>query len=368
MEACSAETTTETSRFDAARSEAFAERMLGALNDSALMLMVSLGHRAGLFDTMDGAPPMTSAEIAERAGLVERYVREWLAVMTTGRVVEYDPAARTYRLPPEHSGWLTRKSVPNNLAATAQYITQIAAVESPLLECFRAGGGLAYDQYHRFHEVMAEDSAQTVLHALFDDILPLVPGLTERLDEGIRVADVGCGSGRAMIALAARFPRSRFAGFDLCAEPLRRARDEAASLGLSNIVFEQSDLAERPLDETYDLVTAFDAVHDQRDPAGLLTAVREALAADGVFLMQDIAGSSELHANLDHPVAPLLYAVSTAHCTCVSLGQGGPGLGTMWGEELAGEMLREAGFGAVDKRRLGHDFMNVYYIARAGRE
>lgn len=366
METCATVAPSETGRFDAARSEAFAERMLGALNDSALMLMVSLGHRAGLFDAMDGAPPMSSTEIAERSGLVERYVREWLAVMTTGRVVGYDPATRTYRLPPEHSGWLTRKSVPNNLAATAQYITQIAGVESPLLECFRHGGGLPYDRYHRFHEVMAEDSTQTVLHALFDDILPLVPGLSERLREGVRVADVGCGRGRAMIALAARFPQSRFVGFDLCAEPLQHAREEAASLGLCNIAFVERDLAEQSLDGPYDLITAFDAVHDQRDPAGLLASVCRALPADGVFLMQDVAGSSELHRNLDHPVAPLLYAVSTAHCTCVSLGQGGPGLGTMWGEELAGDMLREAGFGTVDKRRLGHDFMNVYYIARAG--
>ncbi len=354
--------------FDAARSEAFAERMLGALNDAAVVLMISLGHRAGLFDAMADSAPRQSAELAERAGLAERYVREWLAVMTTGRVVEFDSDTRRYRLPPEHAGWLTRAAVPNNLAATTQYLTQIAAVESPLLECFRAGGGLPYAQYHRFHEVMAEDSAQTVLSVLFDDILPLVPGLSARLETGIRVADVGCGRGRALIALAARFPHSRFTGFDLCAEPLQAARDEAAALGLVNIEFEQRDLAETPLSGPYELVTAFDAVHDQRDPAGLLASVRRSLAADGVFLMQDIAGSSELHRNYDHPVAPLLYAVSTAHCTCVSLGQGGPGLGTMWGEELAVEMLRAAGFGRVDKHRLPHDFMNVYYVARAGEE
>lgn len=353
----------QTEPFDSVRAEAFAERMLHALNESALMLMTSLGHRAGLFDAMRDSEMLTSHALAARAGLVERYVREWLAVMTLSGVVEYQPAARTYRLPAEHAGWLTRASVPNNLAATAQYIPVIAGVESGLLHCFRHGGGLAYDDYHRFHEVMAEDSAQTVLFALFDGILPLVPGIDARLRKGINVADVGCGSGRAMILMAQRYPASRFIGFDLCEEPVAQANQEVEALGLDNVRFEARDLAAQPLQGPYELVTAFDAVHDQADPAGLLGSIHAALAADGVFLMQDIAGSSELHRNFDHPVAPLLYAVSTAHCTSVSLAQGGPGLGTMWGEELALRMLADAGFDEIATHHLPHDFMNVYYVA-----
>lgn len=349
---------------DVSRSERFAERMLSAFNESALVLMTSLGHRVGLFDAIAGAGWLASHALARDAGLDERYVREWLAVMVTAGVVDYDPASQTYRLPAEHARFLTRDSVPNNLAATAQYIPVIATVESDLVGCFRNGGGLSYERYERFHEVMAEDSAQTVVSALFDVIVPMVPGLHQRLENGIRVADVGCGSGRAMLTLAAEYPNSRFWGFDLCAEPLERARAEAQALGLKNLIFERRDLAEQTLAEPYDLVTAFDAVHDQRDPAGLLRSIRCALARDGLFLMQDIAGSSELHRNLSHPLGPLLYAVSTAHCTSVSLGQGGPGLGTMWGEELAERMLREAGFRSIDKCRLAHDIMNVYFIAR----
>ena len=350
--------------FDAARSEAFAERFLKALNDSAMVLMTSIGHRTGLFDAMENAPPLTSEELARKAGLTERYVREWLAVMVMSHVVEYAPATQRYRLPPEHAAFLTHASVPNNLAATAQFIPGIGSVESQLVECMKKGGGLPYEAYHRFHEVMAEDSGQTVVAALFDAIVPLVPGLTERLEAGISVADVGCGAGRAMIALAERFPKSRFTGFDLCVEPIETACRQVREKGLRNISFEQRDLSRRPLEGPYDFITAFDAVHDQRDPAGLLRQIHDALAPTGTFLMQDIAGSSQLEKNFDHPVGALLYAVSTAHCTCVSLGQGGPGLGTMWGEELAEMMLQEAGFSEITSKRLPHDFMNVYFIAK----
>ena len=349
---------------DEIRAERFAERMVSAFNESALVIMTSLGHRVGLFDAMADPTPLTSLQLAHRSGLHERYVREWLAVMVMAGVVEYDPATRRYSLPPEHACYLTRSAAPNNLAATAQYVPVMAGVESDLVTCFRQGGGLPYDRYERFHEVMAEDSAQTVLCALFDRILPLVPGLHERLARGATVADVGCGSGRALIELAAAYPRSQFHGFDLCAEPIARARAVAAERRLANVHFECCDLGSQSLIGGYDLITAFDAVHDQRDPAGLLRSVRQALAQDGVFLMQDIAGSSELHQNFSHPVGTLLYAVSTAHCTCVSLGQGGPGLGTMWGEELAEDMLREAGFGSIEKTRLDHDYMNVYFVAR----
>ncbi len=352
--------------FDQARADAFGERFAGALNEAAMTVMASIGHRTGLFDAMEGAPALTSAGVAVRAGLNERYVREWLAAMTAAGVVDFDAAAGTYRLPAEHACWLTRASVPNNLAVAAQTIPLMGSVEAALIDCFRHGGGLPYDQYHGFHQVMAEDSAQTVVHALFDAILPLVPGIAGRLEQGIAVLDVGCGSGRALLKLAEHFPCSRFTGYDLCVEPIERARTEAVRLGLSNLTFEARDLAEIPPEGPFDLITAFDAVHDQRDPAGLLRSIAGALAPDGVFLMQDVAGSSHLQNNLAHPLGTYLYAISTAHCMSVSLGQGGPGLGTMWGEELAHRMLGEAGFASVDQKSLPHDPVNTYYVARRG--
>jgi cyclopropane fatty-acyl-phospholipid synthase-like methyltransferase len=212
---------------------------------------------------------------------------------------------------------------------------------------------------------MAEDSGQTVVAALTDHILPLVPGLSERLQEGIDVLDVGCGSGRAMNLMARKFPNSRFLGYDFSEEAISRARAEAQEHGTTNVRFEVKDAAALLEEKArYDLITTFDAVHDQADPAAVLKGIASALKDDGVYLMQDIAGSSHVHKNTDHPVAPFLYTISTTHCMTVSLAQGGEGLGTMWGEEKAKEMLREAGFTEVEVEQLPHDFVNSYYIIK----
>ncbi len=352
------------SEMDQAKVEAFAERMLGVVNDGAIALMTSIGHRTGLFDVMMGLPPSTSQQIASAAGLNERYVREWLAAMVVGGVVEYDPEHETYRLPPEHAAWLTRAATPDNIAVAAQFIPVLASVEDRIVECFGHGGGVPYSAFERFHEVMAEDSGQTVVAALTDSILPLVPGLTDRLEEGIDVLDVGCGSGHALNLLARKFPESRFVGYDFSEEAISRARAEAAEHGAANVRFEVKDVATMSEKERYDLVTTFDAIHDQAQPAAVLRGIADALRDDGVYLMQDIAGSSHLHNNMDHPLGPFLYAISTMHCMTVSLAQGGEGLGTMWGKEKALEMLEKAGFGEVEVKQLPHDFQNSYYIAK----
>lgn len=354
-----------TQTFDTARSEAFAERFVGLVNDASLVLMTSIGHRTGLFDTLVTTGPATSEELAEAAGANERYVREWLGAMTTGRVVDLDPETGRYALPAEHAAWLTRAAAPNNLAVMAQYFGVLGTVEDDVVERFREGGGVPYERFARFHEVMAEDSAQSVVSVLFDHILPLVPGLTDRLEQGIRVADLGCGRGRALTELARRYPRSSFVGMDLSEGAIAWATDATADL--DNIRFEARDLSTFDVDAepgAFDFATTFDAVHDQAKPLALLTGIRRSLAEGGVYLMQDIDGHSDHHSNLDHPLAPFLYGVSTMHCMTVSLAQGGEGLGTMWGVELAEELLRKAGFRELDFHRLDHDPVNVYVVAR----
>jgi SAM-dependent methyltransferase len=358
--------TTTDLEFDQATSEAFAGRMLAIVNDGALALMISIGHRARLFDTMASLPPLTSHELAAAVGLSERYVREWLAALVTGGIIRYDSQARSYYLPAEHAAWLTRAASPNNLAVTCQFIPLMGAVEEAILTAFRSGGGLHYHEYPRFHEVMAEDSAQTVLAVLFDAILPLAPGLDAALRAGIDVLDLGCGRGRALLALAQAFPHSRFNGYDLSDEAIADAQAQARDLDLTNIRFAALDAAQLDERARYDLICTFDAIHDQGDPARVLGNIRRALRPGGTYLMQDIRASSELHHNLEHPAAPLLYTVSAIHCTSVSLAQGGVGLGTMWGEELALAMLAEAGFADVKVKQLPHDIMNNYYIARPG--
>ena len=356
--------TTATQQLDASKADAFVQRILGVYNDAALTLMISIGHRAGLFDTMSTLQPSTSEEIASAARLNERYVREWLGTLVAGRIVDYDPERRTYALPAEHAALLTRAASPNNLAVTAQFIPVIAGVEDEILECFRNGGGVPYSSYPRFHEIMAEESGQTVVAGLFEHILPLVPEVVDRLEAGIDVLDVGCGSGRAIIAMAERFPKSRFFGYDFSEEGTARARAEAGRRGVLNANFEVFDAAELSGPARFDLITAFDAIHDQANPARVLEGIGLALRDGGVFLMQDIAGSSHVHQNLDHPLGAYMYTVSCLHCMTVSLANGGAGLGAMWGRETALAMLADAGFANVDVNTLPHDFINLYYVAR----
>lgn len=340
------------------------ERLVGILNGGALAVSISVGHRVGVFDVMSTLPPSTSEAIAGATGLNERYVREWLATMVTGMIVDYDAESKTYYLPPEHAACLTRAAAPNNFAVTAQYIPLLGGIEDRIVDCFRRGGGVPYSEFHRFHEVMAEDSGQTVVAALGDYILPLVPGLIEKLVRGIDVVDVGCGRGRAMIELAAQFPTSRFTGYDFSADAIEYASRTAAERGLSNVSFEVRDAAGLTDEACFDLVTTFDAIHDQARPDRVLRNIWRLLRPNGTYLMQDIAGSSHVDQNLEHPLAPLLYTVSTMHCMTVSLAEGGMGLGTMWGRELAQSMLEQAGFRNIERTQLPHDPMNDYYIAR----
>lgn len=345
--------------------DAFTETFVGAMNAAAMISMTSIGHRVGLFDAMDDGKARTSIELAERAGLNERYVREWLNAMTLADVVEHDEGS--YRLPEAHVACLTRAATPNNLAVFAQYLPLGGSVEDDVVHCFHEGGGVPYERFGRFHEVMAEDSGQTVLPALFDHILPLVPGLIEQLETGLDVLDLGCGRGRALVLMAGRFPASRFTGIDLSIDATAWGGAEAERLGLANLSFKAHDLATYDVDaeaDAFDLVTTFDAVHDQPKPMALLRGIRRTLRDDGVYLMQDIAGHSHVEGNRDHPLGTFLYAISTFHCMTVSLAQGGDGLGTLWGEELAGEMLREAGFSSIDVHHLPHDPQNAYTVAR----
>ena len=347
-----------------AKAEAFMERMVGVLNSAGLALMSSIGHRTGLFDVMARLEPSTSLEIAEASGLEERYVREWLGAMTTGRIVEYDTERETYYLPPEHAMALTRAAGANNVANTMQFISVLGGVEDRIIECFRNGGGVPYSAYGRFHEVMAEESTQTVGAALIDTILPMVHGLTESLTRGIKVLDIGCGSGRTLNLLAETFPHSSFMGYDFSDEGIAKARLEAEEKGLKNVCFVVKDVAMIDEVEKYDLVTAFDAIHDQAQPQRVLGVISQALKLDGTFLMQDIAGSCDVHKNMNHPVGPFLYTISCMHCMTVSLALGGAGLGTMWGVETAEKMLAEAGFKSVRVEQPPHDVMNYFYVAR----
>jgi 2-polyprenyl-3-methyl-5-hydroxy-6-metoxy-1,4-benzoquinol methylase len=343
--------------------EEFAGRIVGVIDSASLAILLSIGHQTKLFDTMVELPPASSAQIADAAGLNERYVREWLGGVVAARVVEYDPTARTYSLPPHRAAVLTRAAGPDNLARVTQFIPLLAEVEQKIIGCFHDGGGLAYSEYPRFHTLMAEQSGAVFDAALIDVVLPLADGLPERLRAGADVADIGCGSGHAVNVMASAFPASRFTGIDFSEEGLAVARAEASRLGLDNAAFTASDVADLDVAESYDVITAFDAIHDQAEPAVVLRNIFQALRPGGILLMIDVKASSEVQENIGAPMATYKYTVSTMHCMSVSLALDGAGLGTCWGRQLAESMLADAGFSEVQVREIESDVVNNYYIA-----
>lgn len=346
---------------------AFAARMIDMLNSSAVMLMTSVGHRTGLLDAMAILPASTVSEIARAARLNERYVREWLGAMVTGGIVRFDAASNRYWLPPEHAALLTRASSQGNLGVSAQWVALLGSVENEIVNAFAHGRGVPYSAYgQRFHDVMAEESGQTVIAALHTHIVPLMPNLDRRLTDGLDVLDIGCGKGLALIELAARYPRSHFTGVDLSSDAIAAGRAEAQRRGVTNITLSVGDAATFGVPASFDHIFAFDAIHDQSRPAAVLANIHRLLRRHGTFIMQEIKARTALADNIGAPLAPFIYTVSCMHCMSVSLANNGPGLGAAWGREQALDMLKAAGFARVRVESLPHDLINDYYIT--GRE
>lgn len=351
---------------DREQAAAFMDQMRTILNHGMAATMIGIGHRVGLFDAMAtfAGAGATSHEIAHAGGLDERYVREWLNTMTTAGIVLYDGKTDTYRLPLEHAAVTTRAAGMANMASYAQYISLCAAVEDELVECFRHGGGVPYDSYDRFHEVMAESSGMRFDALLVPVMLPMVPGIVERLREGIHVADVGCGQGHAINVMAQAFPSSTFVGIDFSEQALARGRAEAERWGLQNASFVQADAANLTGEETFDFITTFDAVHDQAHPRDMVAGIHRSLKPGGFWLCADIRASSHVGENLDHPMGTFMYAVSCQHCMAVSLAYDGEGLGAMWGVQRAKQIFADAGFTDIVVKTLDYDPSNNYYVCR----
>ena len=252
------------------------------------------------------------------------------------------------------------------MAGTTQYFAGMGIVEDDIVECFRKGGGVPYEKFPGLHEILAEDSNNSVV-SLESHILPLIPGLTASFQKGIRAMDLGCGRGLVLLRLAELYPNSRFVGIDLSEDAIAFARGEASRRGLNNIEFLAKDLSnfnETADPESFDFITTFDAIHDQAKPLHVLKGIYRALKSDGIYMMQDINGTSHLEQDIEHPLGTLLYTVSCMHCMTVSLAQGGEGLGTMWGEEKTREYLHKAGFRSIATHHIAHDILNNWYVVR----
>ena len=350
--------------YDNSKAEEFTSKMFQFLNSGMLSLMISIGYKTGLFDIIAQLKPSTSQEISQATKLNERYIREWLGAMVTGNIIEYDSLTEKYFLPKEHSAFLTRKSGIDNLAVLAQYVSLMGNVEDKIVECFRNGGGLPYSEYPKFQQLQAEETARIFDSKLTNQILPLIPEINNGLNDGIKVLDIGCGRGRAVNLMGKAFSRSKFTGCDISHEGVLSAKEEAKNMGLTNVQFEIKDALLVEELGKFDLITAFDTIHDQAQPTKVLKAINASLNNDGFFLMQDIAASSKVEKNIDSLLAPALYTISTMHCMSVSLAFDGEGLGTMWGKELAVNKLTEAGFKDIKVKNVEGDIMNYYYVSR----
>jgi SAM-dependent methyltransferase len=354
--------TTSTTATDPAKVEQFLGRLISIYTGSMLNYMIDIGHRTGLF-TAATAGPATSQVLADRAGLTERYVREWLAAMVTGGIFDYDPSTQTYALPPERAVCLTGGAT--NLAPMARLQTLLGKHVHQVARAFREGGGVPYAAFRpEFTDVMDAVGRSTYDALLIDAYLPLVPGLAEQLGAGARVADVACGTGHALVLMARAFPQSTFVGYDLDEGAIARARAETTGAGLCNLTFEICDAARLAAHDRFDAVFVFDAIHDQVDPSGVLARIHDALADGGAFVMKEPHAADRLEENIDNPMAPILYSVSTLHCMTVSLAHGGAGIGTMFGEQLARRMLADAGFVDIEVHPAPGDPADAVYVSR----
>lgn len=356
-------TTTAEQALDEARIDAFAETLFGLYTGGMLTYLVDIGHTTGLFAAAaDG--PATSDELADRAGLHERYVREWLGAMVTAGIFTYEPTTGTYRLPAEHAVCLTGDTS-SNLAPFSLLNTHLAKHVGKVARAFREGGGVPYEQFRpEFTGVMDALGRGGFDEQLLSAWLDLVPGLREQLTSGARVADIGCGTGHAMVLLAQAFPASTFVGYDIAEDAIASARNEAAEYGVDNVAFEVRDAATLTVDDPFDVAFVFDAIHDQVAPDEVLRRIHDMLTPDGLFLAFEPHTSSNLEDNIAHPLAPFLYAISTLHCLTISLAHNGAGLGTVWGEQLARQLLRDAGFSDVTVHDVPDEPVNALYVAR----
>ncbi len=334
---------------------------LGAAMQGALSY---IGDRLGIFKSLAEAGSVTSVELASRTGLDERYLREWLGAMTAAKYISYDPAGGKYSMPPEHAMILADEASPFFMGGFMQMVVPEVALAPKLLEAFRSGKGVAQSEYPpEVFEAMERSSAPMYRHSLIRKWMPAMPHAIEALSAGGNGLDVGCGSGRAAIALATAYPKARLFGYDAHPGSVERARANARAAGVGDrVTFEVVDCTRLP-EGKFDFISTFDVVHDSVDPVGLLKSIRGALTPDGTYLMVEVNVSNKLEDNVN-PMGRMMYSVSTLYCMTVSLAHGGAGIGALMGEPKARELAQAAGFSQFKRLPVKDAFSVLYEIRR----
>ncbi len=341
----------------------FEERASGDFISTITIAMAALGDRLGLFATLSTNGPLTSQEMADAAGVNERYAREWLSGMACAGYLEHEPQSGRFTLPKDHATLLADEGGPSFMGGLLQQTPAIFAAFDHVAEAFRGGGGVHQAEYHQgFWEGMQRDSAGLFNHLLVQEWIPAVPDLQRLLEQGALVADIGCGSGLALIRLAEAFPASRFVGYDNFPAQIGRATANVASANLSDRIRIESRSADDGLPETYDVITSFDVVHDASHPARLLGAIRQALNPGGRYVMLEPAAGETLEENYG-PVGAFLYGASIFYCMTTSLAEGGEGLGTAGlPESKVHALATEAGFEEVRRIPIEHPLYALYEL------
>lgn len=331
---------------DQQRAQAFMRKVVGDVGTSLAMALLYIGDRVGLFNKMAGAGPLTAEQLAGRAGMHPRHVEEWLGAMVCNGYVEFDAAALTYTLPEEHALFLATSPTEYYLGGLFKGVPSMMAAAPQVGDAFEAGRGVSFQAFGAWVPASLEGMNRNLYEArLIKTWLPAMPDVVQRLQEGGRSIDIGCGTGVVPVLIAQAFPRAIVEGLDFDAASIELAREKARAAGVGERVRFQARSATDWNDEgAFDLVTTFDCIHDMPDPAGVLARIRRALTPGGTYLMVEPKLSERLADNVGHPFARLFYGMSCLHCVPQSIAQGGPGLGACWGEGRARVMALAAGF------------------------
>jgi len=350
------------SEIDFEKAKQAAQQIVGDVGTCVHGALCFIGDRLGLFKAMKNAGPVTSAELAAKTELSERYLREWLNAMAAAQYVAYDATSRRYHLTPEYAMVLADEESPFFAGSYFQMVQSVMTVAPKVSESFRTGKGVTQSDYPPWmFEASERNSFPRYKYKLIKKWIGAMPEVIERLKLGGTAVDVGCGGGRAAILIAQAFPKARVFGYDLVAQSIERARRNAEAAGVAaRVSFEVNDCVNMP-ESKFDLITTFDVVHDAVDPVGLMNSIRRALKPDGTYLVQEINVSSNPEEN-HRPLGKMVYSISTMYCMTTSLAHGGAGIGAAMGEVKARELSEQAGFKHFRRLPIEDDFVVLYEL------
>jgi len=332
---------------------------------SLTVALAYIGDRLGIFKLMAAGESLTSSQIAERTGLNERYIREWASTMAAAGYIEYDSARAAFRMNREQAMVLVQEDNTFFTGGAFQYAVACYRQITKLMEAFRNGGGVPFTDFGP--EIV--EAIERLFHAGYEawvaeQWIPAVSGLKAKLDLGAEVAEVGCGAGQCIVPVATTYPNSRFTGYDVDAISIELARAKSARAGVADRLFFEQTAAEKIASaDHFDLVMAFNCIHDMAHPRAALAGIRRALKPGGVFLWSEAQAADQLEENFS-PVGRTMYAASTMHCMTVSLAQGGEGLGSVISEKLARELVQEAGFSGLDRLPVKNPYHQIFVIRK----